>query len=543
MFGKLFRRGRTSGPRQRPAAPRKAKPTCRPQLEQLELRLAPAAQAGISDGVLQVYGGGPGGPITLDHTGSTTLVAGERFSDSSFTRVQINTSSEDSTVDLFGSVRPVSVLGGGGHNRVILGSPTSGLHNLFVPVDIQDANGPAGPLGNTDLIADDCHCSTGLTYVFDYSGAFGTITINGAPWYKYNLITTTSVRLISSLHSDTVNVRRAYPGIPLTLDNCGGDDNILLGNPADGAQRIQAPVHVQDFPGATSELTVDDRGNTLDQPAVAHSVTGTTGTIVGLAPVPITYVTATVPHVYLLSGQGHDVFNVESTAPGVSLTVNTNLGVADVVNVSPTAQDLSTTLGGPLTVSGGAGGADLNVYDQLDATPAEVYVLAAASLTSVAAPINFAMVRSLTLAGGSGAGDQYIVNGTGAVVSTTITGGNGMNVFDIEATTHSLLVNGGTGGDCFRFSPVAQRLANVTGPVTLNEHAGDIIEFFDTSNPTVETYLFNPVSSHLALVTDAPLFNCNWNGLGTVYLETNLFPGSDTSSAPPAVHVNDPAPC
>jgi hypothetical protein len=290
-------------------------------------------------------------------------------------------------------------------------------------------------------------------------------------------------------------------------------------------------------------LTVDDRANTLEQPAVAHSVTTTTGTIAGLTAATgmITYDTAYVHTVNLQAGRGSDVFNVESTAPGVSLTLDTRRGAEDTVNVCPMAKNLPATIQGPVIVSGGAGGTDLHVYDQADATPGQTYMLAASSLTGAWAPITFSgMVRSLELDGGSGAGDQYTVNGTGAQDDTTITGGNGGNLFDVEATTHSLIVNGGAGGDCFRVSPVAQRLANVSGPLTLHEHAADIIEFFDTNNPTNERYLFDPAPSHLALLFDGP-FLCNWDGRGTVYLETNL--SSDTSSAPASVQVDVPAPC
>jgi hypothetical protein len=111
------------------------------------------------------------------------------------------------------------------------------------------------------------------------------------------------------------------------------------------------------------------------------------------------------------------------------------------------------------------------------------------------------------------------------VWSLTVSGGSGGNHFDVESTNAALAigttVNAGAGGDVFSITPTSQYLANLAGPLTLNDSGSgaDALEFFDQMNPASETYFFDATPSNLALSTVPVSIDFSW--VGPVYLETN----------------------
>jgi hypothetical protein len=88
---------------------------------------------------------------------------------------------------------------------------------------------------------------------------------------------------------------------------------------------------------------------------------------------------------------------------------------------------------------------------------------------------------------------------------------------------------------------VAGLLANIYGTLTLNGGGSDILEFFDQNHSGPETYTFDSIPSNLTLGTDLA-FHCNFTGIASVYLETNLDPGNVISDASMSVLVDVPAP-
>ena len=131
--------------------------------------------------------------------------------------------------------------------------------------------------------------------------------------------------------------------------------------------------------------------------------------------------------------------------------------------------------------------------------------------------------------------------------SVTINGGTGGNVFQIEDVGTSVFtnvpvtINGGSGSNIFRVGQAAELLANIYDTLYLNGSGSDILEFFDQNHSGPETYTFDSIPSNLTLATD-PLFICNFTGMASVYLETNLDPSNVINDASSSVLVDVPAP-
>src|SRR5262249_11135603 len=92
----------------------------RPRLEGLELRELKTVTFSLSDNDLFVSGNGAADTITLDHSGTTTLINGKVFSDSLFTLIHIDTggspsASQPDTVNVLATpTHEVLIDGGGG---------------------------------------------------------------------------------------------------------------------------------------------------------------------------------------------------------------------------------------------------------------------------------------------------------------------------------------------------------------------------------------------------------------------------------------------
>jgi hypothetical protein len=121
--------------------------------------------------------------------------------------------------------------------------------------------------------------------------------------------------------------------------------------------------------------------------------------------------------------------------------------------------------------------------------------------------LNYNNVASLNLNGSSG-NDSFAIESTATATATAVTAGSGVNRFDL--------------------TPSDQYLAAVAGPLSLFGSGVDTLVFWDTANPSAETYTFDDIPSNLTLTT-VPV-SINFFGMAAVYLETN---GKST--------VNDPS--
>jgi hypothetical protein len=135
-------------------------------------------------------------------------------------------------------------------------------------------------------------------------------------------------------------------------------------------------LDVSDF---SASLAFNGSGHSvvLDHASVPGGVN--TGTISGLAPATISYVSNDVRSVTLTGSNFADSFFVRST-PGIFSTVTVNGGFGnDMINIGSTSNTLNGILG-PVTVNGGLGTDTVNILDN-GSTTAHTYTQTATTLT------------------------------------------------------------------------------------------------------------------------------------------------------------------
>src|SRR5262249_24078968 len=116
-----------------------------------------------------------------------------------------------------------------------------------------------------------------------------------------------------------------------------------------------------------------------------------------------------VTAIRLFGGGGGNAFNVQSTARGTPITINTDTLIASTnnhVNIGSTAPNLGGTLAniaGPVNVSSSSGTTTLTLDDSGDTTN-QTFTITNSSITGTGftGPINYSHVSTLTLDGGSG---------------------------------------------------------------------------------------------------------------------------------------------
>jgi photosystem II stability/assembly factor-like uncharacterized protein len=244
---------------------------------------------------------------------------------------------------------------------------------------------------------------------------------------------------------------------------------------------------------------------------------------------------------------GNDTINVEDTIGGKPVTVNLGNGT-DTVNISPSAHNLDNI--GTVTVNGGQGIDTLNVYDQSSRSN-NTYSLnnghnvIVRSGSGGTATINYSLINSVNLNGGSGANRYDVFNTSVFNPGTVVSTGNGNDIVNIDATTGNLTVNLGTGRNTVNVSPVANNLDMIHGNVTV--HGGDrvfnTLQIWDNNNSTGRTYTMTASTvtrGGSAVITYA--FDYDINSVDSVIVNggsgANIFEVQDTNQHV-ATTIND----
>ncbi len=244
---------------------------------------------------------------------------------------------------------------------------------------------------------------------------------------------------------------------------------------------------------------------------------------------------------------GNDTTNVEDTIGGKPVTVNLGNGT-DTVNISPSAHNLDSI--GTVTVDGGQGIDTLNVYDQSSRSN-NTYSLnnghdvIVRSGSGGTATINYSLINSVNLNGGSGANRYDVFNTSVFNPGTVVSTGNGNDIVNIDATTGDLTVNLGTGRNTVNVSPAANNLDMIHGNVTV--HGGDrvfnTLQIWDNNNSTGRTYTMTASTvtrGGSAVITYA--FNSDINSVDSVIVNggsgANIFEVQDTNQHV-ATTIND----
>jgi hypothetical protein len=221
-----------------------------------------------------------------------------------------------------------------------------------------------------------------------------------------------------------------------------------------------------------------------------YSVTSSTVTRAGAA--TITY--GSITNVDLYGGDGHEIYDIESTRPGTSVTVHAR-SVDNTFNISPTTEDLNT-IQGDLAIVGVPNSAEvLNVFDQNDPNLATYSVTSSTVSRAGAAPITYASINSVVLYGGANK-DTYAIDLAGAAPGLTVHAGPGNNLFDLAAAPSTPVTLDGGAGNNTLVGPNVTDTWDITG---LNKGTLGDVSFAAVQNLTggsdLNVFVFGPVGS------------------------------------------------
>jgi hypothetical protein len=300
-----------------------------------------------------------------------------------------------------------------------------------------------------------------------------------------------------------------------------GTDNSLTVDYG-GSPYAIPPVIFQGGSGGTNALTVTDAGDTHSGTwtVTDSSIVGTTS-----ANLKISVAYHQVQSVELDTGAGGSTVSILGT--GVPTLLNSNGTANTTVNVHATSAPLTINTGSydAIYISGASNTLDpiLGAVTVNDATGTSAVTVDDSGYGS---SDNYRVTSSTVMIDRSSTFNLRY-NGVGAL---TLNGSAGSDIFYIDSTSVSTIVNAGAGGNIIRISPVTQWLAaSIVGPLTLNG-GGDILEFFDANDPNSETFTFDPVPMSLTLGTTGTDI-CDFYGMGRgVYVVTNGFSTPDDQS-------------
>jgi hypothetical protein len=449
----------------------------------------------------------------------------------------LNTGDGNDTVNVQATTGVLNINEGNGNDTVNI---SSSAHNLNT---IQGAVNIAGGAGNEVLVVSDQSNSSNLTYTMTAT----SLSRPGAAAINYVLMT--SVTLNGGTGSDTynvngtgglnfttlntgsgpsvVNVIATTSGAPLTINEGVGTDTVNISPSAQDLDNIQGAVTVNGSIGLNF-LTINDQNNGTAQ---TYTMTATSVARTGAA--TITFGNE-MKFVTLSGSSGADTYSITGAGGLFSTTLNDGVG-NNTVNVQATSGSaLIVNTGLYDTIYLGSAG---NTLDPIGAVTVND-----ATGTSVVAVEDFGFagtegytITSTTLTIGRSAGFSLTYSGIAALYLNT---GAGSDLFAIDSTSAATIINAGSGGNIFRVSPFTQALAaSMVGPLTLNGGGADILEFFDASDPSAETFNFDSVPASLTLGSTGSTI-CNFSGMGTVYVMTN---GSSLANDQSGTVIFDPA--
>jgi hypothetical protein len=507
--------------------PKKTRSVPRPSrarlgVEALETRLVPTVFAGITgSGQLLVTDTSDVDTVTLDHSGSSTLVNGTSFADSQITNgilIQVGTGvGNEDTVNISATVKPVTVDGQDDVGAVNLGElGKAGVQGIQAPVLLTHLQPGFGFTNNVyTLRVEDRTDPAGRTATLSTSNGFSTIanlapspitfddnalddlTILGSDFGNtFNILDTPAgTHLFTGESSDTVNVLGTDHS--LFIDGDSGRDAVHIGN-GGSLQGIQGHVEVSNVGGFT-DLTVDGSA-AADSQNVTMSRFGDFIEIDGLAADAILYKVNDVSSVDVKGGPHGNTFTVEDTFKNSSFgstTIDSGTGF-DIVQVHGSTGNLTINgQNGRDLVSLSTGNFPFGTAQHIhgNVTITNTFSFTNLSVNDASDTIGRTVVLSASPTAGQG-----FINGltAGGIVSynlndvsaLTINGGSGSDHFFIQSTAGParIQVNGLDGNDVFTVSSHGT-LDRIQTPVTLNGNGGfDTLVVDDHAAPVGHSY-------------------------------------------------------
>jgi hypothetical protein len=225
-----------------------------------------------------------------------------------------------------------------------------------------------------------------------------TVTVDGitSGWFANSV---NSINVTPGTGSNTINIRRDYGGILITVAS-QGSDTVNIGHDRT-VQDIQGDISI--FNTSFTTVNMDDSAD-----AGGHAVTITNGWVSGLAPANIFYSQVDVNAVNITGSRGGSTYNVIST-PFFATTSLINEG-PDTVNVG-NAGSLAGILGN-LSISNPPDFTTVNVNDSADTAGHTVTVTSASIAGLARGVISYAQndLRALNIAGSKGGSTYYVLS-------------------------------------------------------------------------------------------------------------------------------------
>jgi hypothetical protein len=435
------------------------------------------------------------GPLLIDGSGGHTSVFLHdelKPQHDAYTITATSTTAKDPATITYDGVAAITLYGAASATYDVQSTPAGATYTLDAgvgPNTLSIAPGLRGLILNgftaAPLTIDDSADTGNVTYTITPT----TVQVSGSPAITYT--GAPSLTVLGGSGADTFNVQGTSAFVPVTLVT-GPGTNVVNVSPRD-----------KELLDILSDLTIQGHGQTT---AVLDNQNETGFALLGLPDI-YTVTASTVTdldtsatiHYSGLSGltlngdPANDVYNVESTAAGTSVTLNTGLGTNTVI-VAPTSQDMSQILG-DLTIHG-RGQTSAVLEDQNDIIPILEFVPSFYYVTDSAVQFDFFGEGTIYYSGLSGltlnadrlTDDFFDIESTAA--GTTVTLNTGPNSNEVDVT------------------PINKRLANlraglVIQPSSAGQTSVSLDDSADTANAAYTITATTVQASGAAAVTYA----------------------------------------
>jgi hypothetical protein len=459
----------------------------RPQIEGLETRLALSVSSALVSGQLLVTGDNSGNTITLDHSGTSTIVNGKAFADALITGgIRVDSGTGNDVVNILASEKPTTINGQGGADtvnvgkngnaRLVHGSLIVGNANGFTTLNVNDQADGFGRNVSLTAGAGSTQAAliglAGAQISFALANVSGLSLGGGSGGNTFTVDTpglnSTEVFIKTGIKNDTVNVLRTGDS-ELDIDGQSGIDTVNIGSNG-STQGIAGFVIIHNAAGQTDlnvndsldntphnvnlfsfiQSRVDGLGGEIEyDPNAVRTLTVSAGG--GGNHFTVSDTGGTSTSVILNTGNGADTVNVQRTTGALTINGQNGLDTVNVGNAGSVQQ-----IAGAVTVTNVFNFTALTVDDSADTKPKSVLMDVGsdnvALITGLApAPIRYRSgdVSSVVVSAGSG-GNSFNVLNTAQnfrLPLTTLNTGIGNDTVNVTRSAGALTINGQNGRD------------------------------------------------------------------------------------------------
>jgi hypothetical protein len=248
-------------------APQGRRTRPRPGLEELESRLVPTVTTQVAGHFLVVTGDDTGNNITVDHSGTRTIVNNQFFDDSTFDSIFIDSGRGNDFVSILRTAKPVQVHGDAGDDTVKIGNP-DGVREITANVTVDNT------FGSTNLVIDDSGDAQPRFVTQDSLGLEFSVTGLAPATISYSGQDMRSVQIDGGNGDNTFNVLDTFTSLQAGI-GAAFATKIDVGNGHDTFNvRGNTGDLVIDTGGSRSLVNVGDAFNTLDHLQAGLTING-----------------------------------------------------------------------------------------------------------------------------------------------------------------------------------------------------------------------------------------------------------------------------